>query len=109
MAFKEYDFELTEIAESDIDEAFEYIAEILDNPDAASALVEELEIQISGICKKPESGRIVKNDFLRRNDIWRFLVKNYIAYYIIDDESEKIVILRFIYSGRNQDNIVKDF
>jgi plasmid stabilization system protein ParE len=109
MAFKEYDFELTEIAESDIDEAFEYIAEILDNPDAASALVEELEIQISGICKKPESGRIVKNDFLRRNDIWRFLVKNYIAYYIIDDENEKIVILRFIYSGRNQDNIVKDF
>jgi plasmid stabilization system protein ParE len=109
MAFKEYDFELTEIAESDIDEAFEYIAEILDNPDAASALVEELEIQINGICKKPESGRIVKNDFLRRNDIWRFLVKNYIAYYIIDDENEKIVILRFIYSGRNQDNIVKDF
>jgi plasmid stabilization system protein ParE len=109
MAFKEYDFELTEIAESDIDEAFEYIAEILDNPDAASALVEELEIQISGICKKPESGRIVKNDFLRRNDIWRFLVKNYIAYYLIDDENEKIVILRFIYSGRNQDNIVKDF
>jgi plasmid stabilization system protein ParE len=109
MAFKEYDFELTEIAESDIDEAFEYIAEILDNPDAASDLVEELEIQISGICKKPESGRIVKNDFLRRNDIWRFLVKNYIAYYIIDDENEKIVILRFIYSGRNQDNIVKDF
>jgi plasmid stabilization system protein ParE len=109
MAFKEYDFELTEIAESDIDEAFEYIAEILDNPDAASDLVEELEIQISGICKKPESGRIVKNDFLRRNDIWRFLVKNYIAYYIIDYENEKIVILRFIYSGRNQDNIVKDF
>jgi plasmid stabilization system protein ParE len=109
MAFKEYDFELTEIAESDIDEAFEYIAEILDNPGAASDLVEELEIQISGICKKPESGRIVKNDFLRRNDIWRFLVKNYIAYYIIDDENEKIVILRFIYSGRNQDNIVKDF
>lgn len=36
MAFKEYDFELTETAESDIDATYEYIAETLGNPDAAS-------------------------------------------------------------------------
>jgi len=29
MAFKEYDFELTETAESDIDATYEYIAETL--------------------------------------------------------------------------------
>jgi hypothetical protein len=27
----------------------------------------------------------------------------------IDDENETIVILRFVYSGRNQDKIVKEF
>ena len=48
-------------------------------------------------------------EFLKRNDVWRFLVKNYIAYYLIDDENQKIVILRFVYSGRDQDKIVKDF
>ena len=109
MAFKEYDFELTETAESDIDATYEYIAETLGNPDAASDLADELEIQIDKICKGPETGKLVENDFLRRNDVWRILVKNYIAYYIIDAENEKIVILRFVYSGRDQDKIVKDF
>lgn len=109
MAFKEYDFELTESAESDIDATYEYIAETLENPDAASELADELEIQIDEICKKPKTGKHVENDFLRRDDVWRFLVKNYIAYYLIDDENEKIVILRFVYSGRNQDEMVKEF
>ena len=109
MAFKEYDFELTETAECDVDAAYEYIAEILGNPDAASDLADELEIQIDKICKRPETGRLVENEFLRINEVWRFLVKSYIAYYLIDDEDEKIVILRFVYSGRNQDKIVKEF
>ena len=109
MAYKEYDFELTETAESDIDATYEYIAETLGNPDAASDLADELEIQIDKICKRPETGKLVENEFLRRNDVWRFLVKNYIAYYLIDDKIEKIVILRFVYSGRDQDKIVSEF
>ena len=109
MAFKEYYFELTETAESDIDAAYGYIAETLENPDAASDLADELEIQIKKICKRPEAGKLVENEFLRRNDVWRFLVKSYIVYYLIDNENEKIVILRFVYSGRNQDKIVKEF
>jgi plasmid stabilization system protein ParE len=51
MAFKEYDFVLTETAESDINATYEYIAETLGNPDAASDLADELEIQIEKICK----------------------------------------------------------
>ena len=100
MAFKNYDFELTKTAESDIDATYEYIAKALGNPDAASALADELEIQIDKICKRPETGKLVENEFLRTNAVRRFLVKNYIAYYLIDDENKKIVILRFVYSGR---------
>ena len=109
MAFKEYDFKLTKTAASDIDATYEYIAETLGNPDAASDLADELEIQIDKICKRPETGMLVENEFLRRKDVWRFLVKNYIAYYLIDNENEKIIILRFVYSGRDQNKIVKGF
>ena len=100
MAFKNYDFELTKTAESDIDATYEYIAKALGNPDAASALADELEIQIDKICRRPETGKLVENEFLRTNAVRRFLVKNYIAYYLIDDENKKIVILRFVYSDR---------
>lgn len=109
MASKGYDYVLTETAECDIDEAFTYISDVLSNPDAASDLADELEAQLEKICKRPTTGKQVENEFLRRNDVWRFLVKNYIAYYLIDEENETIVVLRFVYGKRDQDVIVKDF
>ena len=86
-----------------------HISDTLNNPEAASDLADELEEQLEKICKRPETGKIVENEFLKRNDVWRFLVKNYIAYYLIDDVNRQIVILRFVYSGRDQDKIVKNF
>ncbi len=109
MASKGYDFVLTETAETDIDDAFMYISETLGNPDAASDLADELEKQIDKICKRPLTGKLVENDYLRRPDVRRFLVDNYIAYYILDEDNEVIVILRFVYGGRDQDKIVSDF
>ncbi|WP_026652367.1 type II toxin-antitoxin system RelE/ParE family toxin [Butyrivibrio proteoclasticus] len=107
MASKGYDFVLTLAAETDIDEAITYISEFLDNPDAASNLADELESQLEEICKNPKTGRIIENEFLRRNDVRRFLVKNYIAYYIIDEDNKTIVVLRFVYGKCDQDPIVK--
>ena len=107
MASKKYGYVLTEIAEADIDETFEYIAEDLSNPDAASGFADELEKMIDDICKTPKSGRLVENEYLKRNDVRRFLVDNYVCYYIIDDEEKNIVILRLVYGKRDQDKILK--
>ena len=63
MASDRYNYVLTESAEADIDEAFDYIAGDLVNPDAASAFADELE--------------------------------------------ENIVVLRVVYSRRDQDKILK--
>ena len=109
MASRGYDYALTESAEHDLDYILGYISEELGNPDAASDLADEFEEQLEIICKRPLIGKLVENDYLKKSDIRRFLVKSYIAYYIIDEENERIVILRFVYSGRDQDKIVKDF
>ena len=65
MASDRYNYVLTESAEADIDEALDYIANELVNPDAASAFADELE------------------------------------------EKENIVVLRVVYSRRDQDKILK--
>ena len=108
MASKKYDYVLTEIAEADIDELFEYIAVDLANPDAASDFADELDEKLDELCKIPKSGRLVENEFLKRDDIRRILVGNFIAYYIIDDEKKRIVVLRVVYSKREQGKILKD-
>ena len=65
MASKNYEYIFTESAKDDIDLTFSYIADTLNNPDAASDLADELEEQLEKICKRPETGRIVENEFLK--------------------------------------------
>ena len=107
MASDRYTYVLTESAEADVDEAFDYIANELVNPDAASAFADELEKKLEEICKTPKTGRPVHNPYLKRDDIRRILVKNYIAYYLIDEEAAKIVVLRVVYNRRDQDTLLK--
>jgi len=107
MASDRYNYVLTEIAEADVDESFDYIANALVNPDAASAFANELEEKLEEICKAPKTGRSVYNPYLKRDDIQRVLVKNYIAYYLVDEEEEQIVVLRVVYSRRDHDKILK--
>ena len=107
MAFDRYNYVLTESAEADIDEAFDYIANELVNPDASSAFADELEEKLEEICKTPKAGRPAHNPYLKRDDIRRVLVKNYIAYYLINEEAAKIVVLRVVYNRRDQDKLLK--
>ena len=107
MASEKYNYVLTESAEADVDEAFDYIADELVNPDAASAFADELEEKLEEICKTPKAGRPVHNPYLKRDDVRRVLVKNYIAYYLINEEKANIVVLRVVYNRRDQDKILK--
>lgn len=107
MISERYSYLLTEIAETDVEDAFDYISNKLLNPEAASAFADELENKLEEICKTPKSGRPVNNPYLKRDDIRRVLIKNYIAYYLIDDARAKIVILRVVYNRRDQDKILK--
>ena len=107
MASDRYTYVLTESAEADVDEAFDYIANELVNPDAASAFADELEKKLEEICKTSKTGRPVHNPYLKRDDIRRVLVKNYIACYLIDEKTAKIVVLRVVYNRSNQDKLLK--
>ena len=62
----------------------------------------EKEEKLEEICKAPKTGRSVYNPYLKRDDIQRVLVKNYIAYYLVDEEEEQIVVLRVVYSRRDR-------
>ena len=104
MASEQYSYVLTETAEADIEAAFDYK---LSNPEAASPFADELAEKLEEPCRAPKSGRPVQNPYLKRDGVRRVLVKNYIAYYLIDDAGMKIVVLRVVYNRRDQDLILK--
>ena len=107
MASEQYSYVLTETAEADIEAAFDYIATELSNPEAASSFADELIEKLEELCRTPKSGRPVQNPYLKRDGVRRVLVKNYIAYYLINDAGMKTVVLRVAYNRRGQDKILK--
>ena len=108
MASKRFTWLLTEIAEADVDDILDYMANTLVNPDAATAFTDELGEKLEEVCKAPKTGRLVENEFLKMEGVRRISVKNYIVYYIIDTEPKHIVVLRVVYGRRDQDKILKD-
>jgi len=47
----------------------------------------------------------VNNEYIIRDDVRKFLVKNYIAYYIADFENNEIQIARVVYGGISPDTV----
>ncbi len=108
MAFEQFTWGLTETAQSDLDEICEYITAELNNPEAAASLIGALEIKAEELCRTPKAGRLVQNAFLKRKDIRRILIKHFVVYYLIDEISKQIAILRIIYNKRQQDDFIKE-
>jgi len=84
-----YNFEYSEPAENDLDNALEYISFELDNHRAAVELYRNVTAAIDRLCLFPESGAKVKHD---SNSIgYRFVrCKNYLLFYHIENTTVKI-------------------
>ena len=93
----EYDIRLLQVAEDDLREIINYIA--LDNPAAATALLDKIENSLSGLISFPLLGKIPAEEALAGMG-YRFLaVNNYLVFYTVE---EKIVWgHRIIHGARN--------
>ena len=74
--------------------------------DAADAFFDEFDIKAVEICKSQKSGIPVNNEYIIRDDVSKFLVKKYIAYYVADFENNEIQIARVVYGGMDQEKIL---
>lgn len=101
----DYSFSFTDVASADLDEILNYIRFELDNPTASKHFLEKLEKTISLIRTFPFSGSLINNPYVRRNDIRKTLVGNYVLYYLPDSLKKEILILRVVYGQREKSSI----
>ena len=100
-----YSYQLTPIAEQDIDSALAYISENLSNPKAASDLFLEIERAINEICTLPFGFPDCEIYLVSDEKIRHIPIDNYILVYEVLEERKKINILRFRYAKMNLANI----
>lgn len=101
-----YQFRLSNKAESELNQIVAYFASELSNPQAASRFLDNLEKAIDDICAFPESGTPVNNEFLSSSRIRKKFIGNYILYYFPDASQKTIYGLHIVYGKRNLEEIL---
>lgn len=93
--------EITASAESDLDQITDYLSRSLSNPQAALALLDDIE-RISEILEAtPELFPLCSDSRLARLGYRKAVVRTYVLVYEIDRDGHIVRVLRFFHSLEN--------
>ena len=84
-------------AQADMDDIFSYISNELCNPDAAVALMDEMEEALNRVCQNPLICPRVSSTMIKDSTLRKLLVKNYIIFYRPVKQKEEIQVVRVLY------------
>ena len=102
-----YDICITRAAEKDLRSTADYIEYVLLNPQAADALLDDVEAAIGELSSFPEKHALVDDAVLKSWGIRFVTVGNYIAFYTVSEAEHKVYVIRFLYGKRNWVNVLK--
>ena len=91
-----YYIHVTDAAERDIQEAYDYIDLTLKNPTAADFLTESVGTSLQKLDRFPNQNPVVHDPFLYGLGIHFIIVQNYMAFYQIEEPAQVVHILRFL-------------
>ena len=100
-----YHLHITSIAQRDISQAADYIEFVLKNPKAADDLLEETDQKINALLPFPQEHPIVEDKLLAAWGIRFTQIKNYFAFYVI--EENQVTVIRFLYAKSDWISILK--
>ena len=102
-----YDLHITGSAENDINEAADYIEYVLMNPQAADKLLNDIEETLPALAEKPQRFAVVSDPVLNAWGIRFVQINKYLAFYVVDDNTERVNVIRFLYMKRDWIGILR--
>ena len=99
-----YEVEVSEQADRDLREIFEYIAFDLQSPENAIGQLDRLEEQILSLDAMPKRYRKYEKEPWKSRGLRVLPVDNYVILYIPNSDKKVVTILRVMYAGRDIDN-----
>lgn len=101
MENRNYQIKFTPLASEDLEGIYRYITKELHAEEAAVNLLEKIEQSVMRLKDYPFSCSYVEDEFLRHKGYRKLIIDNYIVFYLIDEEKERVNIMRILY-GRQK-------
>ena len=103
-----YALHITPSAERDIGDAADYIEYTLMNPQAADELLDAVEEVLSTFRERPQRIRTIPDPVLEAWGIRFVRIKNYLAFFVVDEERHRVNVVRFLYAKRNWMKLLRE-
>jgi addiction module RelE/StbE family toxin len=101
-----YSIEITEPAENDLYEIASYTAKELLEPEIAKEVVAKIAEEIFSLADMPLQNALVADARLSLQGIRKIVVDNYIVFYIANEESKIVTIIKILYGRRDWINLL---
>lgn len=101
-----YKIEFSDESKNDLFNITNYIKNKLNEPNIAKKLSHRIKKQIFTLAEFPKIYSVIGDSFLRKIELRKIVVDNYIILYQIIDESKKVRIIRIMYGRRNWIEII---
>jgi toxin ParE1/3/4 len=96
-----YRVDVSEPAESDLRNIVHYIAAQLSVPMTATKMMEAIQEAIAGLADMPQKCPPVTDERLASMGYRKLVMKNYIAFFTIDEKSKVVDVERILYARRD--------
>lgn len=104
-----FEVEVSNQADTDLRNIYEYIAFELQSPENASGQLDRLEKSIMGLDQMPERFREYEKEAWHSRGLHIMPVDNYCVLYISNMEKALVTIIRVMYGGRDIDSQLKKY
>ena len=101
-----YKVSLTETARDDLRDIVKYISSQLNAPTTALNMLQTIKAAISKLETIPSAYPLARDDRLAALGYRLLPVKNYIAFYIVDEKEKTVDVDRILYGRRDWRNIL---
>ncbi len=101
---KKYNIEYSKESKQDLVRIKQYIKNNLQEPEIAQKLIFKIREEINALKNAPEKYAIIDDDIIKRLEIRKLIVDNYIVFYRMKDNN--IQIVRVMYGRRNWINLL---
>lgn len=103
-----YQVVISEQAERDLRDIFEYIAIELAAPENAAGQLDRLEQAIKGLDTFPEVGHLFEMEPWKSRKLRMLPVDNYCLFYIPDKTKAVVTVIRIMYKGRDSLSVLNE-
>lgn len=101
-----YNIVITEAAQRDLLDIFDYITFELREPESASHLLTKIKLKAKSLEEFPERNNIISEPKYEAQNIRWCLIDNYVIFYQVSEMQSQVFILRVLYKKRNWEHLL---